>query len=226
VDGTWELLLQGTDYYLDPSALWFALATKLDQNDYLAVSYVTIDGTRAGTFPAVDNPAVTDSVLLVVLPHQGPTQQTFRHELRNVYRVSGTDLDKRSLRVSVSLNQSERPSSTDAQTYLAFFGLAIPPDPHIFDVDTRLFPRLRDPGADLVLRESYIAYPTLQPFVDPRLQPNERADSVYTRQSISCSPRRGPRRASRCGCNTTPPGARTRGASTSTRCRSGGARNS
>ena len=180
VDGTWQLLLQGTDYYLDPSALWFALATKLDQNDYLAVSYVTIDGTRVGTFPAADNPAVTDSVLLVSLPLQGPTQQTFRHEMRNVYRVSGTDLNKNSLKVSVSLNQSERPSSTDAQTYLAFFGLAIPPDPHIFDVDNRLFPRLRDPGADLVLRESYIAYPTLQPFVDPRLQPNERADSVYT----------------------------------------------
>ncbi len=180
VDGTWQLLLQGTDYYLDPSALWFALATKLDQNDYLAVSYETVDGTRVGTFPAVDNPAVTDSVLLVAVPLQGPTQQTFRHEMRQVYRVSGTDLDRRSLKVTVSLNQSERPTSTEAQTYLAFFGLSIPPDPHIFDVDNRLFPRLRDPGADLVLRDSYIAYPTLQPFVDPRLAPSERADSVYT----------------------------------------------
>ena len=179
VDGTWQLLLQGSDYYLDPSALWFALATKADQNDYLAVSYVTVSGTRVGTFPAVDNPAVTDSLLLVALPLQGPTQQTFRHEMRQVYRVSGTDLEKASLKVSVSLNQSERPSSADAQTYLAFFGLAIPPDPYIFDVANRLFPRLRDPGAELVLRDSYIAYPTLQPFVDPRLQPNERADSVY-----------------------------------------------
>ena len=35
----WELLIQGTDYYLDPSGLWIVLATKLDQNDYLAVSY-------------------------------------------------------------------------------------------------------------------------------------------------------------------------------------------
>lgn len=180
VDGTWQLLLQGSDYYLDPSATWFALATKLDQNDFLAVSYVTIDGTRVGTFPAAENPAVTDSVLLVAIPLQGPTQQTFRHEMRQVYRVSGTDLNKPSLRVTVSLNQSERPTNSDATTYLSFFGLAIPPDPHVFDVDNRVFPRLRDPGADLVLRESYIAYPTLRPFVDPRLQPNERADSVYT----------------------------------------------
>ena len=180
VDGTWQLLLQGSDYYLDPSATWFALAAKLDQNDYLAVSYITVAGTRVGTFPAGDNPAVVDSVLLVAIPQQGPTQQTFRHEMRQVYRVSGTDLQKASLRVKVSLNQSERPSNSDAPTYLAFFGLAIPPDPNVFDLDNRLFPRVRDPGADLVLRESYIAYPTLQPFADPRLQPNERADSVYT----------------------------------------------
>jgi len=180
VEGTWQLLLQGTDYYLDPSATWFALASKLDQNDYLAVSYVTVNGTRVGTFPATENPQVVDSLLLVAIPLQGPAQQTFRHEMRQVYRVAGTDLDKPTLKVMVTLNQSERPSNTDAQTYLAFFGLAIPPDPHIFDIDNRLFPRTRDPGADLVLRESYIAFPTLRPFVDPRLQPNERADSVYT----------------------------------------------
>jgi hypothetical protein len=180
VDGTWQLLLQGTDYYLDPSALWFALATKLDPNDYLAVSYITRSGTRVGTFPATENPAVADSLLLVAIPQQGPAQQTFRHEMRQVYRISGADLDKRSLKVTVQLNNSERPSSTDAQTYLAFFGLAVPTDPHILDADNRLFPRLRDPGADLVLRESYLAFPTLRPFVDPRLAPNERADSVYT----------------------------------------------
>ena len=180
VEGTWQLLLQGSDYYLDPSATWFALANKLDQNDYLAVSYVTRDGTQVGTFPAEENPLVSDTLLLIALPRQGPQQQTFRHEMRQVYRVSGTDLDKTSLKVSVTLNQSERPSNSDALTYLAFFGLATAPDPHIFDLDNRLFPRLRDPGADLVLRESYIAYPTLKPFADPRLQPNERADSVYT----------------------------------------------
>jgi len=180
VEGTWQLLLQGSDYYLDPSATWFALANKLDQNDYLAVSYVTVNGTRVGTFPAAENPAVSDTLLLIALPRQGPEQQTFRHEMRQVYRVSGTDLDKSSLKLSVTLNQSERPSNSDALTYLAFFGLATAPDPHIFDLDNRLFPRLRDPGADLVLRESYIAYPELKPFADPRLAPNERADSIYT----------------------------------------------
>jgi len=192
VDGTWQLLLQGTDYYLDPSGLWFALATKLDQNDYLAVSYVTLNGTRVGTFPAAENPAVTDSLLLVAIPLQGPTQQTFRHEMRQIYRVSGTDLDKASLAVTVTLNQSERPTNDEAQTYLAFFGLAVPSDPNIFNLQDRLFPRSRDPGADLVLRESYIAYPTMRPFVDPRLQPNERADSVYTSPAYLITTPQGP----------------------------------
>ena len=181
VDGTWQLLLQGTDYYLDPSAIWFALATKLDQNDYLAVSYVTVDGTRVGTFPAVDNPAGRRTACCSwPSPCRAPRSRPSGTKCGTCTACPAPTSNKNSLRVSVSLNQSERPSSTDAQTYLAFFGLAIPPDPHIFDVDNRLFPRLRDPGADLVLRESYIAYPTLQPFVDPRLQPNERADSVYT----------------------------------------------
>jgi len=192
VEGTWQLLLQGSDYYLDPSGLWFALATKLDQNDYLAVSYVTLSGTRVGTFPAAENPAVTDSLLLVAIPLQGPTQQTFRHEMRQIYRVSGTDLDKASLTVTVTLNQSARPTNDEAQTYLAFFGLAIPSDPNIFNLQDRLFPRTRDPGADLVLRESYIAYPTMRPFVDPRLQPNERADSVYTSPAYLITTPQGP----------------------------------
>ena len=50
----WELLLQGTDYYLDRSGLWITLATKLDPNDYLAVSYRSAAGTTVGTFPEVD----------------------------------------------------------------------------------------------------------------------------------------------------------------------------
>jgi hypothetical protein len=45
VDGVWQLLIQGSDYYIDPSGLWFALGTRLDQNDYLAVSYITRDDT-------------------------------------------------------------------------------------------------------------------------------------------------------------------------------------
>src|SRR5436190_14752767 len=37
----WEILQEGKDYYVDPTGTWFALANRLDQADYLAVSYVT-----------------------------------------------------------------------------------------------------------------------------------------------------------------------------------------
>ncbi len=106
----WELLLQGRDYYLDPSGLWFVLASKLDPADYLAVSYTTADGGRVGTFPAVDQPAVVDSLELIVEPRRGPDAGTFRHEMRQIYRVAGSDLERSSLKVAITLNQSERPA--------------------------------------------------------------------------------------------------------------------
>ncbi|HET8762312.1 MAG TPA: hypothetical protein VFM12_02790, partial [Gemmatimonadales bacterium] len=176
----WELLLQGRDYYLDPSGLWFALSIKLDPTDYLAVSYTTASGGRVGTFPNADQPAVVDSLELIVEPRRGPEAGTFRHEMRQIYRVAGSDLDRSSLKVAVTLNQTERPQG-GAPTYLAQLGLAVPADPATFDVANRLFPRARDSISTTgVLRESYIIFPDLQPFADPsRLTPAEVTDSLY-----------------------------------------------
>lgn len=175
----WELLVQGRDYYIDPSALWFALAGRLDERDYLAVSYTTAAGTTVGSFPAADRPAEVDSLALIVEPLRGPEAGTFRHEMRQVYRVAGSDLQRSSLEVAVSLNRSERPAAGLA-TYLAQLGLAIPTDASRFDRENRLFPRVRDPGAEEIIRESFVVFPHLQPFADPtRLTPPERSDSLY-----------------------------------------------
>jgi Motility related/secretion protein len=176
----WELLIQNVDYYLDPSGLWFALTTKLDPDSYLAVSYITGDGTTVGSFPGTDRgPNSTDSLRLIVKPQADPSSLTFPHEMRQVYRVAGTDLDPTSLDVDVALNRSEAPHS-GAETYLALLGLSLPTDPNVFDRDNRLFPRSRDPEATQVIHESYIVYPNLKPFADPtRLTPQERADSMY-----------------------------------------------
>jgi hypothetical protein len=184
----WELLIQGTDYYLDQSGLWIVLGTKLDQNDYLAVSYRTASGDLVGTFPEVDRgtvpgpgaPQARDTVELIVQPQQGPALPTFRYEMRQVYRVAGADLDAASLQVGITLNRSERPQSGNAQTYLQQLGLAVPSDAAVFDQTNRLFPRQQDPEASQVIRESYIVFPHLQPFADPaRLTPAEASDSVY-----------------------------------------------
>lgn len=175
----WQLLIQGADYYLDPSGLWFALSTKLDQTDYLAVSYTTVGGTTVGTFPSQDQgQGSTDSLRLIVEPQRGPEAVTFRHEMRQIYRAGGSDLDPASLQVNLSVNRSERPLGGGA-TYLALLGLAVATDQNVFDRENRLFPRNRDPDAAAVLRESYIVFPTLTPFADPRLSPAERSDSLY-----------------------------------------------
>jgi hypothetical protein len=175
----WEMLIQGTDYYLDQSGLWFALSTKLDQNDFLAVSYRTAGGTLVGSLPNVDNPAAGDSLRLVVDPQKGPEFETFRHEMRQIYRVGGADVDRTTLQMNLSLNKSERPLNGSG-TYLALLGLSIPTDPNLLDRENRVFPRDRDPEAVQVVRESYIVFPHLTPFADPnRLTPAERADSLY-----------------------------------------------
>ncbi|MBA3318757.1 MAG: cell surface protein SprA [Gemmatimonadales bacterium] len=175
----WELLIQGTDYHLDASGLWLALGTKLDQNDVLAVSYVTAGGTTVGSFPSEDRPEAGDSLRLIVEPKQDPTLVTFNHEMRQIYRVAGSDLERSSLQVGLLVNQSERPLA-GGSTYLAALRLASPTDPNIFDRENRLFPRAQEPQADLVVNESYVVYPHLRPFADAsRLTDAERNDSLY-----------------------------------------------
>jgi hypothetical protein len=177
----WELLIQGTDYYLDDSGLWVVLATKLDQNDYLATSFRTAAGTTVGTFPEVDQgPGSTDVLELIAEPQQTQERRSFRHEMRNVYRVAGADLDPASLQVGVTLNRSERPVSGSAETYLQQLGLSLPNDPTLFDRENRLWPRARDPEAAVVVGDRYIVFPHLEPFADPtRLSPPEITDSLY-----------------------------------------------
>ena len=182
ITARWELLIQGRDYYLDRSGLWIVLANKLDQNnDHLAVSFRTVAGTTVGTYPEADQGAgSTDSLELIVLPLQTPADPTFRHEMRNIYRVAGADLASPSLAVTISLNGSARPLSGTSQTYLQLLGLALPSDPTLFDRENRLFPRTRDDGAAQVVRDAYVVFPHLTPFADPtRLTPAEASDSLY-----------------------------------------------
>ena len=177
-EGEWELLVQGTDYYADPTGFWIGLGSTLGRNDYLAVSYVTAAGNRVGTFPSTAG-EVLDTLRLIVEPLRGPDAPTFRHEMRQIYRIAGSDLDRGSLGVTLTLGQSDRPEQGLA-TYLAQLGLAIPTDPAVLDRENRLFPRTRDPGAGEVLRETYLIFPHLTPFADPgRLTAAERSDSLY-----------------------------------------------
>lgn len=176
----WHLMVPGQDYYLDPSGLWFFLAARLDINDYLAVSFITEAGDTVGSFPQNDNPARRDSLELIVEPKVGATLPTFRYEMRQVYRVAGSDLDRSSLRVGITVNRSEKPLKGGAATYLAQLGLASPTDPTLIDLDNRIFPRNQDPVPDQVSRDAFIVFPSAQPFADSTLLvPSELQDSIY-----------------------------------------------
>ena len=176
----WEALIENRDYYLDPSGAWFALASRLDQDDYLAVSYVTAAGDTVGTFPAVATPGQVDTLRLIYEPRRGADVPTFRYEMRNAYRVGGVDdILRASTKLQVLVAESERPAS-GAPTFLSLFGLALESDPTSFDQYNRLFPRQRDPGNGAPLRDFFVVFPHLTPFADStRLQAQFRTDSLY-----------------------------------------------
>jgi len=177
---TWQLLIEGRDYYLDPSGLWFALTNQLNSGDYLAVSYVTADGHTVGTFPAVAQANRTDTLELIRQPQQTADLPTFRYAMRNVYRIGGiTGTVRDGMQVQVQVAQSSRPSS-GAPTFLSLLGMALATDQTQFDQVNRLFPRARDPGNGSPLTDYYIVFPSLDPFADSTLLPAQyRNDSLY-----------------------------------------------
>jgi hypothetical protein len=176
----WELLIEGRDYYLDPSGLWFALTNRLDLDDYLAVSYITAAGDTVGTFPAAAQAGRTDTLRLIYEPRRGADVPTFRYEMRNAYRLgSASDVVRDGVELRILVAESERPAS-GAATFLALLGLAQATDQTQFDQFNRLFPRQRDPGGGAPLSDLFIIFPSLQPFADSTLlSPQFRNDSLY-----------------------------------------------
>ena len=72
----WEILQEGKDYYVDATGAWFALANRLDQTDYLAVSYITASRTDSvGTFPVDARPDTSIVVEISDLSYAGLRHQ-------------------------------------------------------------------------------------------------------------------------------------------------------
>ena len=173
----WELLVEGRDYFLDPSGLWFGLATRVGDQDFLAVSYVTAAGDTVGTFPAVNRGL--DTLRLIYEPRKGPEVPTYFYEMRNIYRLGSGDIDRTTIDATLVVNESEQP--LDGQgTYLGRLRVALPNDESKLDEYNRVFPRPRDPNAGAPIRDLFLVFPHLQPFTDSvRLQASERNDSLY-----------------------------------------------
>lgn len=174
---TWQPLVEGRDYYLDPSGLWFWLTTRIGSEDFLAVSYISAAGDTVGTFPATNSGR--DTLFLIHEPRRGPEVPTFFHEMRNVYRVGATDVDRNTIALTLLVNESEQPLNGDG-TYLERLGLARETDPTALDTENRVYPRTRDPVAPEAVRDLFVVFPHLTPFADSaRLAAGERNDSLY-----------------------------------------------
>lgn len=173
----WELMVEGRDYYLDPSSLWFGLANRVGTEEFLAVSYITVLGDTVGTFPAITGRG--DTLRLIYEPRRGPEVPTHRYEMRNFYRIGGSDISRASIDLGLVVNESDRPLD-GVGTYLARLGMAQSADPSRLDEYNRVFPRERDPNAGAPLRDLWLVFPHLRPFADSaRLQEAERNDSLY-----------------------------------------------
>lgn len=174
----WEIMIEGTDYYLDPSGTWFALRNRISTEEYLAVSYVTAAGDTVGTFPAI-NGAGADTLLLIHEPRRGADVPTFFYEMRNVYRVGGSEISRATVGLALTVNESERPLD-GVGSYLSRFDLALANDANVLDEYNRVFPRERDPNGGEPIRDLFVVFPHLRPFADSvRLAPGERNDSLY-----------------------------------------------
>ncbi|MDH5642937.1 MAG: cell surface protein SprA, partial [Gemmatimonadota bacterium] len=172
----WDLLIEGRDYYLDPSGLWFGLNRRVSTDEFLAVSYITALGDTVGTFPSVSGGA--DTLFLVHEPRRGPEVPTFFHELRNFYRIGG-QVERNSIDLSIVVNESERPLD-GVGTYLSRLGVATVTDIGTLDEFNRVFPRDRDPRGGEPIDDLFLVFPHFTPFADSaRFQSEERNDSLY-----------------------------------------------
>lgn len=174
----WELLVESRDYHLDPSGLWVALGTRVGDQDFLAVSFVTAAGDTIGTFPSI-NRGGGDTLELIYEPRRGPEVPTFAYEMRNIYRLGSIDVDRSSLEIALLVNESERPLDGNG-TYLSRLGIALPSDETRVDEFNRVFPRIRDPNGGAPIQDLFLVFPHARPFADSaRLQEGERNDSLY-----------------------------------------------
>ncbi|UCD23688.1 MAG: hypothetical protein JSW51_11720, partial [Gemmatimonadota bacterium] len=135
---SWELLIEGGDYYLDPSSTWFALNTRVGTADFLAVSYVTAAGDTVGTFPSVNG--VNDTLQLIYEPQRGTEVPTFPYEMRNAYRIGSQDVNRATTRVTIRVSNSEA-TLREEGTYLSRLDVALSSDPSTVDEFNRVFPR-------------------------------------------------------------------------------------
>jgi Motility related/secretion protein len=183
--GWFRYLRPGEDYYTHSSGLWIALRTPLRPGEALGVAYVSQNGQVVGDYnpEVVQNKGGTPTLHLIratAAQHQ-PDRPTWDQEMKQVYRVSGSDdVDEYSLDVTISLGEEsggrvfrEVPGG-EPLSFLRLFGLdSQSPGERvdraaIFQGEEELGD---DPGPGI--QGTFLVFPTLRPFLEPPPVPSE-----------------------------------------------------
>jgi len=177
--GWFRYLRPGVDYFLHPSGLWLALRRPLRREEMLAVTFVTAVGDTVGDYNPERIHNAGDRPNLRLLKASGPKHQpgspTWDMELHQVYRISGSDdVDASSVALSLSLGElsagrtfKRRPTGEEI-TLLKLLGLdeespVDQVDPTFIYRPAQEFFQERSPVSG-----TFIVFPTLRPFAEPR----------------------------------------------------------
>ena len=207
----YEVLRENVDYIVDPSQLWVKLTQPLNvNNERLVVAYTVraagVETTNANTGGTPDMTNVTSRpqyANLVWDPQVQPGDPASFREMRNIYRVGGSDVQRGSVGITILTGTTfdqEKPEAGASATFLQLFGIAQAGNPGSFDVDNRLWPRPGDPGYSIPsapgagapalttgATDQFLVFPSLQPFARAGLaQPagNPANDAMYATPDI------------------------------------------
>jgi hypothetical protein len=155
--GFFDLLIEGEDYVVSDGVI-IQMRRQLNDNEVLAVGYVTTGGTEVGT-----PQEAADQVLKLIKPINPDTLDfTWDYTLRNVYSLREPNIQSGSLELTIyrgaqDLKETFETIDGESRKYSEIFGVT--------DVNERVsVPRiLRDPfgGPD------YLVLPNIRPFFEP-----------------------------------------------------------
>ncbi len=155
--GFFDLLIEGDDYVISDGVI-IQMSRQLNDNEVLAVAYVTTDGTEVGTPQEAD-----DQILKLIKPINPDTLDfTWDYTLRNVYSLREPNIQLGALELTIyrgaqDLKETFETIDGESRKYSEIFGVT--------DVNERVsVPRiLRDPfgGPD------YLVLPNIRPFFEP-----------------------------------------------------------
>ena len=210
----YEVLRENVDYVVDPSQLWIKLTQQLNPaNERLVVAYTVRAGGVESTNP--NTGGTPDMTYIATRPQYAnllwdpqvvPGDPASFRELRNAYRIGGSDVQRGTVAITIATGTAfdeQKPAAGGAPSFLQLFGIAQSGNPGAFDADNRIWPRPGDPGYNIApaalpglpavppiggavatgTTDQFLIFPSLEPFARAGLaQPagNPSNDAIYT----------------------------------------------